>query len=70
MYDSAPDPFSRRFATLGPLAEGERNDPVNRCIGSMVAAGLSEDDILAAGEQWAEAQDPPYSLADLKSFVV
>src|SRR5205823_4057780 len=57
------------FASLGPIAEGERNEPVNRCIGSMVMAGLSEDEILAAGEQWAESQVPPYSLSHLRSKV-
>ncbi len=57
------------FDTLGQLPSGARNAEVTRVIGAMLAAGQSAEAVLAAGRRWAEAQVPPYSLADLRSKV-
>lgn len=57
------------FETLGSLPSGERNAEVNRCVGSMVKAGYTSEQILDAGTQWAEKQEPPYSINDLRQKV-
>jgi hypothetical protein len=47
------------FADLGRIGSGERNDAVNRTIGSMLGNGFTPEEILADGSQWAERQEPP-----------
>jgi hypothetical protein len=57
------------FETLGDLPSGERNTEVNRCVGSMLNAGFTSKQIIEAGEQWAEEQNPPYSINELHAKV-
>jgi hypothetical protein len=57
------------FATLGRLPSGNRNEPVNRVIGSMLRHGYSPTQIMEAGGRWAEEQEPPYCLKELNSKI-
>ncbi len=57
------------FADLGLLPSGERNEAVNRIIGSMLGNGMTPEQILEDGLRWAGQQEPPYSVDDLTAKV-
>ena len=57
------------FSDLGLLPSGERNETVNRMIGSMLGNGMMPEQILEDGLRWAEQQEPPYSADDLRAKV-
>ncbi len=57
------------FADLGFLPSGSRNASVNSTIGSMLAGGFTQEQIIEDGLRWAEKQEPPYSADNLREKV-